>query len=107
MKPEAPDARMTALAPDLAAWLDANAEAIDATQDVASPILPRLAQAGLLRIGVPPDLGGTGGTTIEAVEAAEPDLPRVRVPQLTSGTADAAPAKSSGSARRFRNGRRS
>ena len=45
--------------------------------------------------------------TIEAVEAAEPDLPRVRVPQLTSGTADAAPAKGSGSARRIRNGRRS
>ena len=45
--------------------------------------------------------------TIEVVEAAEPDLPPVRIPQLTSGTADDAPAKNSGPARRLKNGRRS
>jgi 8-oxo-dGTP pyrophosphatase MutT (NUDIX family) len=45
--------------------------------------------------------------TIERVEAAEANLPRLRIPQLTSGTADDTPTKSSGPARRLRNGRRS
>jgi alkylation response protein AidB-like acyl-CoA dehydrogenase len=58
-----------ALEEGLAAWLDANAEALDASTDLASEILPRLARAGLLRVGVPAALGGTGGTTVEAAEA--------------------------------------
>lgn len=58
-----------ARAPELAAWLDANAEAIDTTQTHAPDILPRLAQAGVLRIGVPAELGGAGGTTVDAIRA--------------------------------------
>lgn len=60
---------LVATAPDLAAWLDANAEAIDTTQTHAPDILPRLAQAGLLRVGVPAESGGTGGTTVDAIRA--------------------------------------
>jgi alkylation response protein AidB-like acyl-CoA dehydrogenase len=60
---------LVASAPELAAWLDANAEAIDTTQTHAPEILPRLAQAGLLRIGVPAELGGAGGATVDAIRA--------------------------------------
>ncbi len=61
--------RPAGLAPDLAAWLDAHADALDTTPALASGILPRLAQAGLPRIGVPGALGGAGGTTVDAIEA--------------------------------------
>lgn len=54
---------------ELGAWLDTHAEAIDTGQELASDILPRLGQAGLFRIGVPTDLGGTGGVIGDAVEA--------------------------------------
>jgi alkylation response protein AidB-like acyl-CoA dehydrogenase len=60
---------LVATTPELAAWLDANAEAIDTTQTHAPDILPRLAQAGLLRIGVPAESGGSGGTTVDAIRA--------------------------------------
>ncbi|WP_144152682.1 acyl-CoA dehydrogenase family protein [Paraburkholderia sp. BCC1885] len=56
-------------APDLAAWLDEHAEAIDTHQDLAAQILPELGRAQLLRIGVPVSLGGCGGSTVEAIEA--------------------------------------
>jgi alkylation response protein AidB-like acyl-CoA dehydrogenase len=56
-------------APELAAWLDEHAEAIDAGQDLAAQILPRLGRAQLLRIGVPVNLGGSGCTTVDAIEA--------------------------------------
>ncbi|WP_207100278.1 acyl-CoA dehydrogenase family protein [Paracoccus shandongensis] len=56
------------LPPDLAAWLAAQAEGIDAGEVPAAPILPRLADAGLVRIGVPAALGGSGGTVMDAVE---------------------------------------
>ncbi|SDC81102.1 acyl-CoA dehydrogenase family protein [Paraburkholderia lycopersici] len=57
---------------DLAAWLDAHAEAIDANaqhDNHAGEIVPRLARAGLFRVGVAPALGGAGGTTVDAIEA--------------------------------------
>lgn len=57
---------------DLAAWLDAHAEAIDAHaqhHNHASEIVPRLARAELFRVGVAHALGGTGGTTVDAIEA--------------------------------------
>ncbi|HYS66635.1 MAG TPA: acyl-CoA dehydrogenase family protein [Paraburkholderia sp.] len=60
---------LVATAPELAAWLDANAEAIDTTQACASDVLPRLGQARLLRIGVPAASGGSGGTTVDAIRA--------------------------------------
>jgi alkylation response protein AidB-like acyl-CoA dehydrogenase len=56
-------------APELAAWLDEHAEAIDAGQDLAAQILPQLGRAQLFRVGVPVDLGGTGGSTVDAIEA--------------------------------------
>lgn len=60
---------LTAAAPELAAWLDANAEAIDTGQDFAAQILPQLGRAEVLRIGVPTQAGGLDGTTVEAIEA--------------------------------------
>ncbi len=57
------------VAPELAAWLDANAEAIDAGQELAPAILPQIGRADLFRIGVPADAGGLDGTTVDAIEA--------------------------------------
>lgn len=65
-------ARLHTLPADLAAWLDAHAEAIDAHSrgdNHASEIVPRLARAGLFRVGVAAALGGAGGTTVDAIEA--------------------------------------
>ncbi|MGF6723191.1 alkylation response protein AidB-like acyl-CoA dehydrogenase [Paraburkholderia sp. GAS41] len=56
-------------APEFAAWLDEHAEPIDTRQDLAAQILPQLGRAQLLRLGVPIDLGGLGGTTVDAIEA--------------------------------------
>lgn len=55
---------------DLAAWLAEHADALDdGTQDAAS-VLPKLAQAGIFRIGVPQAQGGLAGTDIgDAIEA--------------------------------------
>ncbi|MCZ0960657.1 acyl-CoA dehydrogenase family protein [Paracoccus benzoatiresistens] len=58
-----------ALPQDLAGWLAAEAEGIDSGDVPAALILPRLADAGLVRIGVPGDLGGQGGTVMDAVQA--------------------------------------
>lgn len=60
---------LDASAPDLAAWLDANADALDTTHDLAAQILPRLGDAGLLRVGVTARQGGNGGSTVDAIEA--------------------------------------
>jgi alkylation response protein AidB-like acyl-CoA dehydrogenase len=60
---------LTTRVPELASWLDANAEAIDSGQDLAHEILPRLGRADLFRIGVSAQEGGLGGTTVDAIEA--------------------------------------
>jgi alkylation response protein AidB-like acyl-CoA dehydrogenase len=60
---------LTSRAPELAAWLDEHAEAIDAGQELAAQILPQLGHAQLFRVGVPVELGGTGGSTVDAIEA--------------------------------------
>ena len=54
---------------DLSEWLQANADALDTTPDLAGDVIPRLCSAGLLRAGVPQDLGGNGGTVVDAIEA--------------------------------------
>jgi alkylation response protein AidB-like acyl-CoA dehydrogenase len=59
----------TDLPPDLQAWLQANADTLDTTPDLAHEIVPRLAGAGLFAIGVPESLGGAGGATTDAIEA--------------------------------------
>ncbi|MDR3531883.1 MAG: acyl-CoA/acyl-ACP dehydrogenase [Rhodopila sp.] len=58
----------------LAAWLDHAALALDTgTGDgngaEAQSLLPRLAEAGIFRAGVPASLGGAGGDVTQAVEA--------------------------------------
>lgn len=53
----------------LQSWLSANAEAFDTSAEQAGAILPALAAAGLFGIGVPKELGGTGGTVTDAVDA--------------------------------------
>jgi len=57
------------VASELEAWLDMHGEAIDTGQDLAPELLPRLGQAGLFRVGVPFDLGGSGGVIGDAIEA--------------------------------------
>lgn len=50
-------------------WLQANADALDASAELASEVVPRLAGAGLFAIGVPEAEGGSGGTTLDAIDA--------------------------------------
>jgi alkylation response protein AidB-like acyl-CoA dehydrogenase len=58
-----------ALPADLRDWLQANADALDTTTGLAFEVVPRLAGAGLLRAGVPQELGGNGGSVGDAIEA--------------------------------------
>lgn len=60
---------MTTLPADLAAWLDAAATRLDTSSGDAAKVLPRLAGAGLFRIGVPRQHGGDGGDINDAVAA--------------------------------------
>lgn len=55
--------------PELSAWLQAQAEQLDLDRELASEVLPQLMKAGLLHIGVPTDIGGSGGTILDAIEA--------------------------------------
>ncbi|HAB03386.1 MAG TPA: acyl-CoA dehydrogenase, partial [Pseudomonas sp.] len=50
-------------------WLDANAEAIDQGQCEPQQVLAHIAESQLLRIGVDPAMGGSGGAVSHAVEA--------------------------------------
>ena len=50
-------------------WLDANAEAIDRGQCEPQLVLAQIAESQLLRVGVDPAQGGTGGQVTDAVEA--------------------------------------
>lgn len=50
-------------------WLDANAEAIDQGQCDPQHVLAHIAESQLLRVGVAPALGGSGGAVTDAVEA--------------------------------------
>ncbi|WP_084656251.1 acyl-CoA dehydrogenase family protein [Pandoraea norimbergensis] len=56
-------------APALAAWLDAHAEVLDTDATLGADVVPQLAQAGLLRVGVPMELGGSGGTIGDAIDS--------------------------------------
>lgn len=60
---------MTYVTPDLGAWLDASASPLDTSADAAASVLPKLADAGLFRIGVPTRWGGSGGHVADAVTA--------------------------------------
>lgn len=60
---------MLTLPPDLRDWLQANADLLDSTPDLASQVVPRLAGAGLFAISVPEALGGSGGSTTDAIDA--------------------------------------
>jgi alkylation response protein AidB-like acyl-CoA dehydrogenase len=57
------------LTESLADWLQAHTEALDIDQEHASAVLPRLADGGLFRIGVPQELGGSGGSICDAIAA--------------------------------------
>lgn len=60
---------LTARAPALASWLDAHAETLDTDATLSGEVVPQLARAGLLRVGVPVELGGTGGTIGDAIDS--------------------------------------
>lgn len=58
------------LADDLRDWLAARADALDSGLADASEVTPALGKAGLFRIGVPVQWGGTAGTDIgDAIQA--------------------------------------
>lgn len=59
---------MNLLSVALIDWLAANAEELDSHADNALEVLPRLAGAGLLKIGVPASLGGDGRKVAAAVD---------------------------------------
>jgi alkylation response protein AidB-like acyl-CoA dehydrogenase len=63
-----PEGRPTADMDKLVAWLQDNAEQLDQERHLASALLPALAQTGLLRVGVPAESGGSGGTVLHAIE---------------------------------------
>ncbi|TDV19714.1 alkylation response protein AidB-like acyl-CoA dehydrogenase [Paraburkholderia caballeronis] len=67
------DARLVASHPipdmdALVVWLQENAERLDQQSDLAPAVVPKLADAGLLRVGVPLEYGGSGGTILHAIE---------------------------------------
>jgi len=57
------------LDPRLATWLDDAADGLDTGSQDPSTVLPALAAAGLPGVGVPVDLGGSGGDVTDAVAA--------------------------------------
>ena len=56
------------LNPALLQWLEHNAQALDAGDGDPQQVLTQLAQAGVLRVGISPALGGSGGHVSDAVE---------------------------------------
>ncbi|MEN5046601.1 acyl-CoA dehydrogenase family protein [Pseudomonas koreensis] len=56
------------LNPALMQWLEHNAQALDAGDGDPQQVLTQLAQAGVLRVGISPALGGSGGHVSDAVE---------------------------------------
>lgn len=51
------------------AWLDAQAEDLNAGTQGVDALLPELGANGLFRIGVPQEVGGGGGSIVDALEA--------------------------------------
>ncbi|MEB0076114.1 acyl-CoA dehydrogenase family protein [Pseudomonas sp. CCI3.2] len=56
------------LDPGLTQWLDAQANALDLGACDAETVLPQLARAGVLQVGISTDQGGSGGDLADAVE---------------------------------------
>lgn len=56
------------LDPVLSHWLDAEAEALDLGHSDPQHVLSQLASANVLRVGISPQLGGTGGNLADALE---------------------------------------
>lgn len=54
---------------ELRAWLVENSASLDTSNELAEQVLPRLAAAGLYRLGVPEEWGGRGGTVALAMHA--------------------------------------
>ncbi|MNJ94404.1 hypothetical protein D3C87_121030 [compost metagenome] len=54
---------------NLQEWLRTNADQLDLSQELAAEVIPRLAAAGLFGIGVPQNLGGSGGDVRDAIKA--------------------------------------
>jgi hypothetical protein len=59
--------KVAVLPTSLRTWLDATAHNLDTTTDNAAALLPKLAEAGLFRLGVPALLGGHGGHVNDAI----------------------------------------
>jgi alkylation response protein AidB-like acyl-CoA dehydrogenase len=53
--------------PELSRWLDEAADGLDLGTTSPADILPRFAEAGIFRVGVPAECGGLGGDITDAV----------------------------------------
>jgi alkylation response protein AidB-like acyl-CoA dehydrogenase len=58
---------MAGLPPTLSDWLHTNADTLDTSPELAGDVVPRLAP--VLGAGVPVELGGKGGTIVDAIDA--------------------------------------
>ena len=56
------------LDPVLSHWLETEAEALDLGHSDPQTVLSQLAAANVLRVGVDPALGGSGGSVVDAIE---------------------------------------
>jgi alkylation response protein AidB-like acyl-CoA dehydrogenase len=63
------NADATILPSDFSQWLDGNAQRLDIGSEVASALMPRIAEAGLFKIGVAARFGGTDGHVADATRA--------------------------------------
>ncbi|MGO1272801.1 MAG: acyl-CoA dehydrogenase, partial [Pseudomonas helleri] len=57
------------LDPVLSHWLETEAEALDLGHSDPQTVLSQLAAANVLRVGVDPALGGSGGSVVDAIES--------------------------------------
>jgi len=60
-------AEQAVVQPELSRWLDEAADGLDLGTTSPADILPRFAEAGIFRVGVPAECGGAGGDITDAV----------------------------------------
>ncbi|QLB18222.1 acyl-CoA dehydrogenase family protein [Mannheimia granulomatis] len=60
---------MSVLSTSFIEWLQANAESLDQSNERADLLIRNIAAENLFKIGVPTDLGGSGGNLVDAIKA--------------------------------------
>ncbi|MFA9488049.1 MULTISPECIES: acyl-CoA dehydrogenase family protein [unclassified Mannheimia] len=60
---------MSVLSASFVEWLQAHAESLDQSNDHADLLIRKIAEENIFKIGVPTELGGIGGTIVDAIKA--------------------------------------